>query len=283
MKIFEGQKKIIVTWDLDGFVGVLNSTMPYNFNLNYVSQELEFVQKALDLLEAHQVKTSFAITGFSAEEGIFPYTFQGLIQEIYNRGHEIASHSWRHEWIPLFTAKQVEKSLIRSKIALEKVVGGDYNLGGFVPPHNKPATWLKKGAFSLEDRGIYPFFEMGDMSSLLMLLQKTGYNWVRISHEPIWGKLGKKEFTRPQKVYKYDNMLILQNHYCGFDQDIIDYIEKKDQEYFIISAHPAMLAFQDGRPESWVNFEKFIRHFSGRKDIEFIRPMDILFSSQFNR
>lgn len=270
------KKKIIITWDLDGFVGVLNSTMPYNFNLNYVYRELEFVQKALDLLEVHQVKTSFAITGFSAEEGASPYTFQVLIQEIANRGHEIASHSWRHEWIPLFTAKQVEKSLTRSKIALEKVVGGDYNLGGFVPPHNKPATWLKKGAFSLGDRGIYPFFEMGDMSSLLKLLQKTGYKWVRISHEPIWGKFGKKEFTRPQRVYKHDNMLILQNHYCGFDQGIIDYIEKKDQEYFIISAHPAMLAFQDGRPESWDNFEKFIRYFAHKDDITFVRPLDLL-------
>jgi peptidoglycan/xylan/chitin deacetylase (PgdA/CDA1 family) len=270
------KKKIIITWDLDGFVGVLNSTMPYNYDSTYVYRELEYVQKALQLLEKYGIKTAFAITGFSAEEGQYPCTFPNLIQEIDSKGHEVASHSWRHEWIPLFTAKQVERSLLRSKSALEKRLKGNTKCSGFVPPHNKPATWFSKGAFSLGDRGIYPFFEMGDLSKLFKLLKKTGYSWVRISHQPIWRKFKKRELTLPQKVYKHDGLLILQNHYCGFDQGIIDYIENNQQEYFIISAHPVMLSFDDKRPECWENFEKFILHFAHRQDVEFIRPMDII-------
>jgi peptidoglycan/xylan/chitin deacetylase (PgdA/CDA1 family) len=278
MKIFK--KKIIIIWDLDGFVGVLNSTLPYNFDSTYPEIELQFVNKALSLLEKFSIKTTFAVTGFSAESGLYPYTFPELIKEIHALGHEIASHSWRHEWIPLFTEKQVDRSLQRSKSALENTLRNDATVLGFVPPHNKPSTWLSKGAFSIGDRGIYPFFKMGDLSSLFKLLKKNNYRWIRISHKPIWRRKNNK-ISLPQKVYKQDGILILQNHYCGFDQKIIDYIENKQQEYFVVSAHPVMLSFNDKRPESWENFENFIKHFSNRKDIQFIRPLDII-SKEFN-
>lgn len=269
-------KKIIITWDLDGFVGALNSTLPYNYNFDFHQLELDCVRRSLQLLEAHNVKTTFATTGFSAEQGRAPYVFPDLIREIAQRGHEVASHSWRHEWVPLFSRKQVERSLLRSKHALEAAVGNNVQLTGFVPPHNKPATWVARGAYSLEDKGLYPLFEMGDMAQLLASLRKTDYKWVRIAYNPFINRLKKKEFTRRQRVYNHKNTLILENHYTGFDPKIVDYIEQKDQEYFIISAHPVMLNFKDGRPESWEHFEAFIKHFSKRDDIAFVRPMDVL-------
>ncbi len=234
------------------------------------------MERSLALLNENQILTTYAVTGFSAERGLHPYTFPDLISKIANYGHEIASHSWRHEWIPLFSEKQVTRSLERSKMALENAVGSHYQLRGFVPPHNKPASWLKRGAYSLEDKGLYPLFKMGDLSSLIKVLSLTKYKWVRIAHNPFVNRFQKKEFTLRQRLFNHNNMLILENHYTGFDQKIIDYIEAKPQEYFTISAHPVMLDFNDGRPESWVNFEKFIAHFSNRADIEFVRPMDLL-------
>lgn len=270
------RKKIILTWDLDGFVGALNSTMPYNYGFGAIARELTCVERSLEFMKSKGVKSTFAITGFSAEEGLYPFNFPELVKEIAMQGHEVASHSWRHEWVPLFSRKQVNKSLARSKQVLEAAVEDNFKLTGFVPPHNKPATWLKKGAYSLEDKGLYPLFEMGDVSSLLAVLKENDYKWVRIAHNPFVNRFKKKEFTRMQKVYNHDGVLILENHYTGFDPRIIDYIETKDQPYFTISAHPMMLDFTDGRPESWEHFEKFIAHFANRSDIEFVRPMDIL-------
>ena len=270
------KKKIIITWDLDGFIGAINSTMPYNYDFSYLEKELQQVERSLKLLAEHNVKTAFAVTGFSAENGVYPYVFPELIKKIHAHGHEVASHSWRHEWVPLFSKKQVGKSLSRSKQVLENVVGDNFKLTGFVPPHNKPATWIKKGAYSLEDKGLYPLFEMGDVSSLLAVLKDNNYKWVRIAHNPFINRLKTKEFTRRQKVYNHNGILILENHYTGFDQRIIDYIETKSQPYFTISAHPMMLDFIDGRPESWENFEKFITRFANREDVSFVRPMDLL-------
>jgi len=270
------KKKIILTWDLDGFIGAVNSTSPYNFGYESIEKELKCVEDSLSCMAKHGVFSTFAITGFSAEEGLYPYVFPDLINRIAQEGHEVASHSWRHEWIPLFTKKQIGKSLARSKKMLESRVNPEFKLTGFVPPHNKPASWLQRGAYSLEDTGLFPLFKMGDMSSLLKLLKQEQYKWVRIAHNPFINRFRKKEFTRKQKVFNHKGILILENHYTGFDQRMIDYIESKNQEYFIISAHPVMLSFTDGRPESWENFEKFIKHFAHRKDIEFVRPMDLL-------
>lgn len=270
------KKKIILTWDLDGFVGVVNSTFPYRYDFDKVALELEMVEQSLDFLKQYGVKTAFAVTGFSAEKGLYPYTFPDLIQRIAREGHEVASHSWRHEWVPIFSEKQVNASLQRSKSALENAVGNNYNLSGFVPPHNKPATWLSRGAYSLEDKGLYPLFKMGNLPNLLKALQAQNYKWVRTGYNPFINRFKKKEFTRTQRVYRWQNLLILENHYNGFDEGMIDYIENKNQEYFTVSAHPVMLSFTDGRTESWEKFEKFIKHFAQRNDVEFVLPMNVL-------
>ena len=270
------KKKIFLIWDLDGFIGAINSTSPYNYSPENHNLELKCVEQSLHLMRDYGVKCTFAITGYSAEDGAHPYTFRELIKIIYGYGHEIASHSWRHEWIPLFTKKQVNKSLARSKSVLEKAIDDNYSLSGFVPPHNKPATWLGRGAYSLEDRGLYPLFEMGDMKNLLKVLKENNYKWVRIAHNPFINRIKRKEFTRRQKVYNYKGTLILENHYTGFDLKIRDYIESKDQQYFTISAHPIMLAKKDDRPEAWENFKNFIEQFSNRKDFSFVCPKDEL-------
>lgn len=276
------KKKIILTWDLDGFVGAINSSFPYRYNSEAHLLELDFVERSLDLLMNFKVKSVFAITGFSAEKGLRPYTFPDLIKKIHSQGHEIASHSWRHEWLPLFSKKQIDKSFERSKLMLEAACGDGFKLTGFVPPHNKPATWIRRGAYSLEDKGLYPLFPMGDVDNVLNLLKKNDYKWARIAHNPFVNRFKKKEFTRKQRVFNHNGILVLENHYTGFDSRIIEYIETKEQEYFTISAHPIMLSFKDGRPESWNNFETFIKHFSNRADIEFVCPMNLLKTFDIN-
>lgn len=276
MKISKMKKKILVIWDLDGFIGAVNSTYPYNYNFSNIQLELTCVRESLELMKKYSVKTTFAITGFSAEEGLEPYTFPNLINEICLNGHEIASHSWRHEWVPLFRKSQIDKSLFRSKKSLESAISKKQLVTGFVPPHNKPSSWLSKGAFSLEDRGLFPFFQMGDLSSLFSSLKLNDYKWVRIAHNPLINKFSKKKQHREHKIFNHNNLLVLQNHYMGFDKKIVEHIESTNREFFIVTAHPVMLAFKDGRPESWEHFEAFIRHFSEREDVSFVRPMDLL-------
>jgi hypothetical protein len=276
-------KKIILIWDLYGAIGQINSTFPYNFNFKQLPRELDNVRYALDVLDDFKVKTTFAVTGFSAEEGVYPYVFPELINEIHKRGHEIASHSWRHEWIPIFTRKQISKSLLRSREILEKAISGSQPVVGFVPPHNRPMSWISRGAFSLGDRGIFPFFKMGDTQSLISLLNESGYKWMRISHHPILSKLGLIKNHMAGRLISENGILILENHYLGFDSTILNHVLQSDEETFTISAHPLMLDY-DNKSENKENFEAFLKGIQESNQlIKFVSPSDLLNSLSFGK
>jgi peptidoglycan/xylan/chitin deacetylase (PgdA/CDA1 family) len=276
MNKFKSSKKIIIIWDFDGAVGQINSTLPYNFNFESLEKEISNVEYILDKLDEYNIKTCFAITGFSAENGIFPYVFPDLIKKISDRGHEIASHSWRHEWIPLFSNNQINKSLSRSKLSLEKVLNFSKEVVGFVPPHNRPMTWLMKGAISMGDLGIYPFFKLGDTGQLIKLLLTNNYIWVRISHKNIFQKFNLLKRNITGKIYKYKNILILENHYRGFDCRVIKHILETNHSTYTISAHPLMLSFEN-KIESKIHFENFLKKITeSNQEIEFILPSNLL-------
>ncbi len=269
-----GRKRVFLIWDFDAAIGAINSTYPYNFSIEYIYREIENVRKILDLLDLYGIKSCFAITGFSAETGIYPFNIPDLIREIYERGHEVASHSWRHEWIPLFDKKQIEASLRRSKKALESALGIKDSVTGFVPPHSRPMTWLKRGAFSLGDKRHAPFYPMGDFSAVLSLVQKTGYKWARVSHHKIWHKFYDKT-NLCGRVIKHNGILILENHHVGFDQVVISHITSSNGGDFIITAHPAMLLFPD-KNENIENLTNFLDNLSRNVSIQFCTPRELI-------
>jgi peptidoglycan/xylan/chitin deacetylase (PgdA/CDA1 family) len=269
-------KKIILIWDFDGAIGLINASYPYNFNFKNLQREQNQVELALDILDEYGIKCCFAITGFSAEEGLAPYTFPALIKEIHHRGHEVASHSWRHEWSSIFQLKQVDKSLKRSQLALEKAIDHQQKVIGFVPPHNRPMSWLKRGAFSWGDRGIYPFFKAADNESIIKLLNQNQYKWVRVSYKTLVQKLFKLKRNPTGRVINYKGVLVLENHYTGFDPFVVNHILNTNYSTYTISAHPLMLDFPN-KKESMANFNQFLEQLtsSGQK-IEFVRPMDLV-------
>lgn len=270
------KKRIVLIWDLDGFIGLVNSTMPYSYNGNYHKKELDCVERSLELLNKYAMKSTFAITGFSAEKGIYPYTFPDLIEKISSLGHEIASHSWRHEWVPFLSKQQFGNSLLRSKIALESATKNRVTVNGFVPPHNKPSTWILKGAYSIEDRALFPFYRFGDLSSVFTELKRANFKWIRISQNPFLERIIDRGRNKHYRVFFHKGLLILRNHRSGFSKEVIDKIISSQQEIHTVSAHPAMLGFEDGRAESWGSFESFAQAFANRKEYEFITPQQLI-------
>jgi len=273
------KKKIILIWDFDGPIGQINSTLPYNFHYDFMVREIDNVKWLLDVLDEYKIKCCFAITGLCAEVGSYPYHFPEFINEIFSRGHEIASHSWKHEWIPLFTKAQIKKSLLKSKVALEKAIDSESSVVGFVPPHNRPMTWIKKVSFSFGDRGLWPFFSNGDLGNLIKLLKSSGYKWVRVSHKPLYIRLGLKKHNITGSVFNDSGLLILYNHYTGFDAKVRTHIKKSSFETYTISAHPSMLSLN--KKESRLEFFNFMKEMLELSDlIEFVVPSNLYSNSK---
>jgi len=75
------------------------------------------VQNLLDLLEAWQTKATFFILGWVAER------HPELVREIADRGHEIASHGYRHRLIYTLNKQTFQEFTRRAKKFLEDLIG----------------------------------------------------------------------------------------------------------------------------------------------------------------
>lgn len=269
-------KKILLIWDFDGPIGQINSSYPYNYHHENLEEEINNVKWVLQILKEKKIKTCFAITGFSAEKGVYPFNFPEFINEIASQGHEIASHSWRHEWVPIFKRDQISKSLKRSKMVLERAINSENTVVGFVPPHNRPMTWLRRGAFSIGDRGVFPFFKLGDNEKLINLLKETDYRWIRVSYNSFFSKIGLVKKNLTGRIIKHKGVLVLENHYTGFDKKVLNHILSTNYNTYTVSAHPYMLSLE-GKDESKENFLNFLDTLlSSNQNIEFVLPSSFI-------
>ncbi len=218
------------------------------------------------------IAMTFAITGLSAVEGGSVLQMREQIRKIADLGHEIASHSWKHEWFPFLTRRQIRMSLQRSKEALEDAAKKE--VLGFVLPFTRPMTWIGRGNFSFGDRGIWPLFFGGDQGNIYKVCRELGYDWVRVKERPIYEKFTRQ--IRLHQPFDYRGIHCLPNHYNGFDDDAIQLIQSMiGQDCVItINAHPLMLS-KEGNKESWHNFRNFIKkclQFRSEGHLEFSTP-----------
>jgi len=255
--------KLIIIWDYDSALGQINSSLPYNFSYNQIYDEIKNVDYILEKAKLYNLKMTFACLGFDAEDGIFPFNNPEQIKRIFEEGHEIASHSWRHEWFPHLSQLQVYKSLERSKLALEKCLSAKDAVRGFVPPHSRPMSWYKKFSFSFGDRAIYPFNKGADMGFILNQLELLNYKWCRVLkyYTPVWEKIVNQNGVRDFNFSKWEihnNVVCVPQHYTGFDEPAIAIVEMaiEKNEAAVIVGHPAALSRNS--EESIANFEKFI-------------------------
>jgi polysaccharide deacetylase family protein (PEP-CTERM system associated) len=72
--------------------------------------------KILDLLEYHDVRATFFVLGWIAERR------PQVVREIHRRGHEIASHGYRHQAIHEQSPDEFREDVSRAKAVLEDLV-----------------------------------------------------------------------------------------------------------------------------------------------------------------
>lgn len=241
--------KIILIWDYDTPLTTITATKPYNYNFEASLQEANDVDTILKYADDNQLKFTFAVVGFGAEKTVYPFDVRDKIKKIHTQGHEIASHSWKHEWVPHLTRFQIQKTLERSKSALEDCISAKGLVKGFVPPHDRPMSWPSKFAFSIDDRAIYPFHPGASIGYLLQELKRQDYGWCRVSHRPFWKKLidwrGSDFQQRLKKSWAVSNGIVyFQGTYSGFDKPLMPLIDIAIKKSYpiVIVGHPAALS-----------------------------------------
>ncbi|MDZ4712085.1 MAG: polysaccharide deacetylase family protein [bacterium] len=275
--------KLLMIWDYDSALGQINSQLPYNFTFAPIHREIENVEYILKTAKDSDINMTFACIGFAAEAGDPPFNIPEQIKRIFNQGHEIASHSWKHEWFPYLTESQIFKSLERSKLSLENCTGASGSVCGFVPPHSRPMSWYKKFAFSLGDRAFYPFHKGGDLGFVLKQLSLTNYTWCRVlkSYKPVWEKFSNSNSSdySISEWEVHDNIVCVPQHHTGFDEPALKYLHlaMEKNEVAVIVGHPAALSRSGSESlEHYNNFIKEINKYKSEGVLETLTVRDYL-------
>lgn len=251
--------RVCIIWDYDSAIGQVNSSFPYNFHEESLLTEIQNVEKILDLARKLELKMTFAVVGFTAEKGQFPYHVPDQIRAISDAGHEVASHSWRHEWFPFLQREQARRSLKRSKEALERCIGKPGGVKGFVPPFSRPMSWYSRFAFSLGDRAFGPGFPGASLGSLLRLLEEAGYKWCRVIYQPLWGRIARRR-SAPSSAFWHGKVACVPQHTCGFGEKALTLLKEsiERERDLVVTGHPLGLSLPHEEHEE--KLEKFLNH-----------------------
>ena len=114
------------------------------------------VDRVLDLLDRFDVRATFFTVGTVAE------SHPEMVRRIADRGHEIACHSYRHEWVSRQSPEDFRADVYRGKAVLEDLTGKqvigyrapNYSIG---PEQEWAHDILLEEGFRY-DSSVYPIF-----------------------------------------------------------------------------------------------------------------------------
>lgn len=177
--------KLLFFWDYDTQWGADRSRSASGPK-TWGRLEFENTERLLELLALYDVAACFAVVGAAALPGNRPYHDPEQVRRIHAAGHEVASHSHYHEWLPGLNRRALKDALASSKNALEQCIGAE--VVSFVPPFNQPFDYPAGWSISLSERRAVPK-ERTDLRRLCETLSECGYQFCRVCYRPISQRL----------------------------------------------------------------------------------------------
>lgn len=233
--------RVAISFDYDSPAGYRQS---FNNPLRNPWLDFDGTEALLSVLAAHDVKATFAVVGHAALEGTPPEQCRDQIRKIYAAGHEIASHSMFHRFIPPMTSEELFEDLHASKRALESCIRGQVR--GFIPPFNRPCHFPEKRAYSVSDVLGLKGRGRGRQSvvSMLRTLRTLEFGWCRVSYRPSLDTLKEKLRIQtrfaPIQPFIFEGVVVVPLHATGFSERSLRLIrEYLDTDWVLsIFAHP---------------------------------------------
>jgi len=110
-----------LTIDVEDWFQVENmkGVIAYNQWESYKIRVVDNIKKILDVLASFNIKATFFVLGWLAEK------YPGLVREIHERGHEVASHGYAHKLITSQTPKEFTEDIKKSKQIVEDIIGDE--------------------------------------------------------------------------------------------------------------------------------------------------------------
>lgn len=274
------RSKLIFFWDYDTQWGADRSRGPRGPK-DWGHLEFENTERLLELHSEYEVPACFAVVGAAALPGERPYHDPDQIRRIHAAGHEVASHTLYHEWLPSVGRQELLYTLHRSKDALEQCIGAP--VVSFVPPYNQPFDHPRGWSFSLSERR-----EAGrtrtDLSDLCEALRETGYHFCRVAYRPVYQRLAehllRRRLDRPRQLETIAGIKCVRlNNRAGFGQATVTMLRRcvEGGGLVVTHGHPHSLRADNAQHEDLlVPFLQQVRQLSRRKLIQICLPRELV-------
>jgi hypothetical protein len=232
-------------WDYDTQWGADRSRRPGPHDWGHL--EFPNTDELLGIHAEFSVPACFAVVGAAALPGSRPYHDPVQIRRIHAAGHEVASHSFAHEWLPALNRRALMQSLRDSKDALEQCIGAP--VVSFVPPFNQPFDYAAGWSFSISERR-----EGGarrtTLRKLCEALDETGYRFCRVAYAPLTERLAAwfaDSSFQPTPPTKIAGITCVRTGTGGFDADSVAGLRRRaaDRGVVALYGHPHSLHSSD--------------------------------------
>jgi hypothetical protein len=246
---------LVVFWDYDTAWGADRSREPGGPKA-WGPLEFEHTERLLELHAEHGVPACFAVVGAAALPGARPYHDPDQVRRIAAAGHEIGSHSFRHEWLPGLEPAALRETLRKSKDALEQCIGKPVKT--FVPPYNQPFDYPRGFSVSLSERREARPHRNG-LAEVCRALRETGYALCRVAYRPLpqqaAERLLRRRLERPARPRTIAGLTCLRlNTPGGFGPESVALLRRCVREGGIATAygHPHSLHGDDFQHERYL-------------------------------
>ncbi len=186
-------------------------------------------EELLRVLSCHGIKATFGIVANAALEGRPPEFCPEQIRKIHSLGHEIASHSMSHRYLPSMSYQEMTREFRLSKDTLDKCIGAQ--IRGFIPPFNRPMHFPSKGAFSLEE--MFGLNQRGrgrqSIETMLRGLHECNYGWSRVSFRSKVSQfmeyIKRKKSQEIMQPFIFNNIVAIPLHgVTGFGENAVQLV-----------------------------------------------------------
>jgi peptidoglycan/xylan/chitin deacetylase (PgdA/CDA1 family) len=176
----------------------------------------------LDVLAGQGIRVTFGIVGRVALDGAPPEHCPEQVRRIHQAGHEVASHSMYHRFLPPLRRQELFEDVAASRKALEDRI--DAPVRGFIPPFNRPMHFPQRRAFSASE--VLGLHGRGrarqSLGGMLRVLGEAGYGWSRVSFEDkadaLAARLGLRREIPPAQPFLYHGVVAIPLHTTGFGE-----------------------------------------------------------------
>ena len=205
--------KLAISFDYDSPEGYRNSFGMRGWRADADQAGTDLLMR---VLEAHDVRATFAVVGRVALDGAPPEHCPDQIRAIHAAGHEVASHSMFHRFLPSMPLGELLEDVSASRRALEDCIGAPVR--GFIPPFNRPMHFPQRRAISVSE--VLGLHGRGrgrqSLGSLLRTLGAAGFGWSRVSFEDKLARyFGPRE---PQQPFPFGGVIAIPLHSTGFGE-----------------------------------------------------------------